>query len=178
MREHRIDNLPAGVSRVVHAAGSEFIYIKKAPYDLLLIVDGGDAIQVPEGAEIVRPVSLEFSIESLGTGNGDFTIITGVGSYKQPQITGSINVLSNVMVKGLPVLVFDTNQKTIPENLNRKEIHIEASALNAGVIWIGATQTNVGKPLKAGDIASLDVYSSVDLFSDNLNDKIYLLEIL
>ena len=79
---------------------------------------------------------------------------------------------------GLPQLNFDVNAKSIAANVNRKEIIIQADDNNVGAIWVGSNVTAKGHKLTAGSVTVLEVNGVIDVFADNVNDKLNLSEVV
>ncbi|MBE0471508.1 MAG: hypothetical protein IBX55_18605 [Methyloprofundus sp.] len=105
--------------------------------------------------------------------------VTSFGEILDSRISGSINTTEQGgAFNGLPLLNFDVNAKTIPQNLNRRELHISASDTNAGLIWLGSKVTGAGIPIDAGEKAVIYVNSEMQVYADNLADKLYLAELI
>ncbi|MDX1473496.1 MAG: hypothetical protein R3309_04955 [Reinekea sp.] len=91
-----------------------------------------------------------------------------------------LRVDGNRTATGLPELEASSAGEvlTVPANLERKSLVIQAGATNAGKIWAGATAANVGLPLAATDTLTIEVKEAFTLFATNANDKVHLLEVI
>lgn len=180
MRNHNVLNLGAGEGRALYGcAGHNFIFVKAAPFDMLLTIDNGEALNLPLGTEIKlnEPIKQEIRIENLGANAGDFKLVTGKGEYSEPQLVGEMALKAAEGYAGLPAVTFDVQNKTVLAGA-RKELTITAADTNQGKIWVGGTAAEIGTPLGAGQFASVPAKGSVNFYADNVNDKMYLAEVV
>jgi len=169
-------------------------------------VQEGELIEFDEAvtsATIQNPLNIEQVTEWRVTpvkigGNREFKVSSGaveVTNFPAVQAVQEQNPLADIAVNnfpdvqaveqkikagvtGLPQLVFDVNAKSIAANANRKEVLIQADDDNVGAIWIGTSVTAKGYKLTAGSVTVLEVNGVIDVFADNVNDKLNLSEVV
>lgn len=179
MKELKFNDLEPGLAKTVGAAGSSFIYVKEALNDVIIRIDNGQSLQVPEGGKLklIVPIQKEFSIENTGT-VGDFVLVVGVGDYIEPQIAGTVSVKPKNSLIGLSPVTFDVNAKTIAGNASRKELHIQSAASNTGVIYLGSTDGLTGIPIEPGQTVVVEISNDLSLYTDTINSVVNLCEVV
>ena len=147
---------------------------------LTLYFDDGSSRTNPLTEGMAWKVNQEFlRLEIYSESTQTIEFLTAYGEINDSRIFGQIKTTEQGgELVGLPGLVFDTNAKTVAQNLNRRELHIKAADTNAGAVWIGATASGEGLPIEAGDIAVLSVNQALNLYADNLADSVYLMELV
>lgn len=180
MRALDFKAVEAGKTRTASAAGSSFIYVKSAPFDLKITIDNGNALEVPEGTKIdlKKPVNSEFSIENLGASAADFILVVGEGDYSEPQIAGTVSLKAKNTLNGLAPVVLTGNTQTIPGNESRKELHIQADISNVTPVYLGASAAGAGIPIDAGQTVVLEISGDMDVYGATATDKVNLCEVV
>jgi len=138
----------------------------------------------------VTPVKIggnrEFKVSSGAVEITNFPAVQGV-QEQNPLTEIAVNNFPAVQevkqkiksgITGLPQLNFDVNVKSIAANVNRKEIIIQADDNNVGAIWVGSNVTAKGHKLTAGSVTVLEVNGAIDVFADNVSDKLNLSEVV
>lgn len=93
MKNILIKNLKAGEERAVHGVALDsFVFVKVAPVELLLTIDGGQSLTIPQGGyfKLNEPIKSELRVMNLGSSNESFELVLGRGEYSEPQAIGEV----------------------------------------------------------------------------------------
>lgn len=177
MKPYKLGNL-GGIPRDVFCAGATFIYVKSAPHDLTIQVDGSqDKLEIPAGGHIELPAPVkEKIVVTSPDGVADFVLMVGLGRYDEPQLVGNVTVKPFDVARGLDLITFNTNSKTVPANEKRRELHITADSGNDGVVYHSASVAGKGTPIEAGQTVVIPLRGALDLYATQTGDKVHLTE--
>lgn len=98
----------------------------------------------------------------------------GVGNNTLLRVDG------NVRAQGLDALVSTLPGEllSLPQNVQRKSVTLNASAQNLGVLWVGGNAVDKGVPLEADDTITLEIKEALDIFATDSGDKLYAIEVI
>ena len=165
----------------VNCAGADFIYIKKAPYELTIQTEKGEKFTIPEGGSrtLNQPVDNYIYVSHNGVLATSFTLFIGNGSYTEPQIAGTVNISPKTNLIGLARLTLTgVNTATILGKEGRKELHINSDSANTGLIYPGTNAAGFGIPLEPGQTAVFEISGDLEIYASASDQVINLSEVV
>lgn len=136
MKIHNVKDLPSGESRELLCAGADFVVLKSAPFEVVIQVDDGEKLQIPQGTKIRKLDKFKRGIRVINTSgiSVDCIFVTGNGDYSEPQLAGEVltknKPLQGIKTSVLPVIAANGEFIAIQANASRHALRAKVTGDN------------------------------------------------